>query len=52
MQALTVAAMDVSEKFQGDPGLSKDITYSWDNTGSCISIFAPGAVTVSKYRKH
>ena len=40
--AITVAGSDLSEKFQDGRLVTKDITYSWTNTGSCVSLFAPG----------
>lgn len=41
-EAITVAATDLSNKFSGDTSKSVDQLYSWDNTGACISVFAPG----------
>ncbi|KAK9868509.1 hypothetical protein WJX84_010693 [Apatococcus fuscideae] len=38
---LAVAASDVANKFS--PGQQqRDILYSWDNTGPCVDLFAPG----------
>ena len=39
--AITVAAMDIASKFQPESN-NTDVTYSWSNTGQCISVFAPG----------
>lgn len=39
--AITVAAVDAAGKFDEDTA-DADLMYSWSNTGSCISIFAPG----------
>ena len=39
--AITVAAMDIADKFEADLQ-NTDVTYSWTNTGQCISLFAPG----------
>ena len=46
-EAITVAASDVDNKWMTNPTLnasmtSSDITYSFANTGSCVSVFAPG----------
>ena len=41
---LAVAASDVANKFS--PGQQqRDILYSWDNTGPCVDLFAPGATS-------
>ena len=39
--AITVAAMDIADKFEAEAN-NTDVTYSWTNTGQCISLFAPG----------
>ena len=40
--AITVAAVDLSNKFLATTLHSQDELYSWDNTGACIDVFAPG----------
>ena len=45
--AITVAAVDLSNKFLGNTLHSQDELYSWDNTGACIDVFAPGVDIVA-----
>ena len=40
--AITVAATDLTYKFSPNYADNMDCLYSYSNTGSCISLFAPG----------
>lgn len=43
---MSVAASDMSTKFNSTKMMAKDGFYTFSNLGSCVDIFAPGAFRI------
>ena len=45
-ETVSVAASDLSTKFNSTNMMAKDGFYTFSNLGSCVDIFAPGAIWI------